>query len=910
MSTDPNTSNKPEDQPAQSAESVLPPDIFYGQMLVLDMFANGLSLFGSLGEQRNVETPLVHKLVDKEIDKINNLAKVKRSATQNFIEKITPLEIAQLTPKIQFSIVDAATGEIATINLVNPTDINAYASGGYLQGGVVGLKSLDMTLNGDTNPAFGKHYIVEMTFVFDSINTFTAPIPNLPGLTYADVLRTQGRAVSEEQKYYRLTIAHDGDKEIINKYNLNDDSFSTTLNLTPIISTLSIKENLITEVKIKFHSLEETILSDRNLFDFLKLSLESSAKQRKAAFKKAKEVYDEAIKKKNEEKKKALEDSDNSLSTKFQNLRLDELRARKKDVLDRYEGKEPKTENGDNFVDVALLKETESAIKAIEKEIADTKAKISEKFDQEIAKQNEDFQAKKKLAEDRFANARAAQIGKRLNEVIFEPARASAAIKEVSMTIEQIRNYFDDRSFFQKFLDQESTKQARKILGGNTFFPPKDDESENDEKPSPTGDEDAAAKAKQLGELTDKKQSLKNQRDVIENTKKAFLIVDENIDTSEQDKAIADLEKQIAEVDAQITEVNSTIQTTEGDVGDKEDLIKKYSNFNVVRYITFGDLISLIMNSLVLSPPQVGAPKRDQNLFDILKKSRMLMCKLNTPSQSGFVEREIYNLPITIAELELILSKNLYGKSQNTFTVFQLMSDIIMMINRVRQQILSTFPSTSPNGAKFGSYGIKIRTYSLIGSGPYEIMKRHSNKNYSAGFMIDVQRDSDGIGSGISGEYKPVFYFGGPAGGAQIKADVSEISDSNIQKAVFEKNLSKSNNYFIPAIFKNTITLFAAPIFHLGMYYSLKAPTIATNRASSWLYIEGDYTVTRVVHSYSAGGTFTTVVEGLMRGSSNTPDANKEPSVPLGDIFNIPAVLMKNAIAKAKAADEGKGTGI
>ena len=887
MSTDPNVSKKTEDQPAQSAESVIPPDIFYGQMLVLDMFANGLSLFGSLGEQRNVETPLVHKLVDKEIDKINNLAKIRKSQTQAFIEKITPLEIAQLTPKIEFSIVDAATDTATAINLVNPTDINSYASGGYLQGGVVGLKSLDMTLDGNTTPAFGRHYIVEMTFVFDSINTFTAPIPNLPGLTYADVLRTQGRAVSEEQKFYRLTISHGGNKEIVDKYNLNGDSFSTTLNLTPIISTLSIKENLLTEVKIKFTSLEETILSDRNLFDFLKLNLENSAKQRKEDFEKAKKTYEEAVEKKNAEKKKALEDNENSVANKFQNFRLEELKAQKKTL------KETSAElpNPQNLFLAAAIEQVDTQIKAVEKEIADAKAELTEKFDQEIAKQQEDFQAEKKLAEDRFANARAAQIGKRLNEVIFEPGVASAAIKEISMTIEQIRNYFDDRSFFQKFLDQENTKQAKKILGGDTFFPPKDDKSDNDKKPSPTGDEAAAAKAKQLDELNDKKQSLKEARDAVENVKKAFLIADEDIDTSEQDKAIADLEKQIAEVDAQITELNSTIQTTEGDIGGEQELIKKYSDFNVVKYITFGDLISLIMKFLVTQSPQSGSPKRDQNLLDMLKKSRLLTCKLNTPSQSGFVEREIYNLPITIAELELILSKRLYGKSSNTFTVFELMSDVIMMINRVRQQILSTFPSISGSGAKFGAYSIKIRTYSLIGDGPYEIMKKHSSKNYRVGFMMDIEREGDGLAGGSSSSYKPVFYFGGPATGAQIRADISEITDSKIQKAVFEKNLSKSNNYFVPAIFKNSITLFAAPIFHLGMYYTLKAPTIAANRSSNWLFIEGDYTVKNVKHSYSAGGTFTTVVEGLMRGGSNTPDAGKEASVPLGDIFKIPNIL-------------------
>ena len=120
---DPNLSKKPEDKSAAteaaSAESVLPPDIFYGQMLIFDMFANNLNLFGALDTSRKVESENVYKLLSKEIDKINDLAKIRKDKTQGFIEKITPLEIAQLLPKIELSIYDAAKDKQTNLQLVN-----------------------------------------------------------------------------------------------------------------------------------------------------------------------------------------------------------------------------------------------------------------------------------------------------------------------------------------------------------------------------------------------------------------------------------------------------------------------------------------------------------------------------------------------------------------------------------------------------------------------------------------------------------------------------------------------------------------------------------------------------------------------------------------------------------------------
>jgi len=895
---DPNLSKKPEDKSAAteaaSAESVLPPDIFYGQMLIFDMFANNLNLFGALDTSRKVESENVYKLLSKEIDKINDLAKIRKDKTQGFIEKITPLEIAQLLPKIELSIYDAAKDKQTNLQLVNPTDLNSYASGGYFEGGVVGLKSISMLFDGTSAVAFAKHYIVDMTFVFDSINTFTAPVPGMGGLTYADIFKTQGRAVSSSNKFFRLTISHSGMKEIVEKYGLNDDSFSTTLNLTPMTCKLAIKEDLTTEIQMKLTSLEEKVLEDRNLFDFLKLNLENSKKEKEKAFKEAKEGLEKAIEEKNEAKAAALEERASNPAIQVGKMSITFQKNKLKALRDKYDGKT--SDQADySYLDFLEEMNLEGEIADAEKAEQEAKEEITKEYDEEIEKDTEEYEDKKKAAEDRFANHRAQAIGKRLNEVIFSPGNASGAIKEVKMSVEQIKNYFNDRAAFEKdLMEQAIAAQAAMMVG---FFGggdgkgkegkdgEKPDESKKDET-KPTGEEDSGDKATREAELKAKKADLKLEIEAQNAGIAAMKALGvEPAPDGEVAKEIKRLKEQLAEVDKQITELNSTIKTEEGEIGKEGDLIKKYSDFNVVKYITFGDLMSLIMNALVSDAEKTAdssALKQTASLKQMLAKSRLLTCKVNTPSAAGPRVKEMYDLPIAIAELELIFSKRLFGKSENTLTIFDVISDIVQVMNNTKQTILSTFPSKlSKDYSKFGSYAMKIRTYSLIGDGPYEIMKKHKNKNYRMGFVLDIAREGDGLGAEVAeSEYKPVFYFGGPATGAQIKAEISEISDSKLEKAAFSKQKSTDAKYQ-PAFYKNTMTLFATPIFHLGMLYTLKAPTIKTSRASSWLFIEGDYSVTKVVHNYQAGGTYTTKVEGFLNGSSNAPDAEKEASEPV-----------------------------
>ena len=213
-------------QPGKKEENALPPSIFWGQALLYDIFANTKSNLGTtIDYTRKVGTDSVAVMPQSEANKINTLASVRRGNVENFIDKITPLEIAQIVPKSNFSLVDANTLRTINIPLTNPTDLKSYAAGGYFEGGIVGLKSVDLTLDGSANPAFARHYLVDMSFVFDSINTFTGPIPGQKKLTFDEVFRTQGRAVCDAGHFYSLVISYDGNEDVNMRIPSSNENF-------------------------------------------------------------------------------------------------------------------------------------------------------------------------------------------------------------------------------------------------------------------------------------------------------------------------------------------------------------------------------------------------------------------------------------------------------------------------------------------------------------------------------------------------------------------------------------------------------------------------------------------------------------------------------------------------------------
>ncbi len=944
-------------QPGKKEENALPPSIFWGQALLYDIFANTKSNLGTtIDYTRKVGTDAVVITPQSEANKINTLANVRRDNVEKFIDKITPLEVAQIVPKINFSLVDANTLRTINIPLTNPTDLKSYAGGGYFQGGVVGLKSVDLTLDGSANPAFARHYLVDMSFVFDSINTFTSLIPGQDKLTFDEVFRTQGRAVSDAGLFYRLGISYDGSKGVMDKYNLSNPDFTTTLNLTPIKSEIQIEENLKVTLKINFTSIEESVIEDNDLFDFLRLDLATAIGEKKRQAKDAKDAY-EAAKKANEEQKNKLNEG---LEETINNVKLEaiqkglgsfeEVQAKKKQLYDKYaskaQGNNPSDEaileaikadkinkdqteieafhgydrkkeellNLETAITVAttfgeqdtkeykelvskankLKEEVRVRDERIKQAIEDEKnfRKLKEHVDDvtrdierskrtaEMEKTILDETAKnalrdaKRLADEIFNSIRATQISRVLTEAIYDPGTETGAIKEISVALEDIRNYFSG-GLSKELIEGKVKPVASKDKGPAPEPAPRKDGSDPNE---PGEDRMPAAEREQLiKEEAALKVSIETIQDVLVNQKKR------KEDTSGSEKALKEQQSKLSDVQSRLARTNrfKIPGQNGGTIGDAASIFDKYSQRKVIKYILLGDLVSLLVNRLKSTIPK---GKNSKRLMSLLQRCVILLSKMNVPVAGSKDTREqlTYNIPIDLAELELILSKKLFGKAKNTYTLFELIEDVVNLINITKQHISKKFGEYQ----SFGSYDISIRTYSLQGSSPnYEIMKiapsaSSKTASYKLGFVLDLVRKGDGFFKSSDLNLTPKFYFGGVGKGAMKKIGIKEISDSSLQKAAFEKIKNNTNKIFVPAFFENTVTLIGCPIFHLGMYYELAAPTIKSNKKNSgWFFIEGLYSVKSVKHSYSAGGSFTTVVTGMMASPKNSPEKeNKEPS--------------------------------
>ena len=198
----------------------------------------------------------------------------------NWIQDITPDEYAQLTPVIQLEAVNTETNSHTPIPLTSNSNINGVGSQPYwYTNRTVGLKSMSMDLDGNTNPVGGKIYKITLNLLFDSINTFFDPVSTSPPLpSYARFLQSQAPAGSPDVNYsLKLSVFYDGPSEIKAKYGLDlpNAAFSTYLSL--IKSELQIKENLQAECKCVFQGWQESLFQNNQLFDWLRLDLDAAA---------------------------------------------------------------------------------------------------------------------------------------------------------------------------------------------------------------------------------------------------------------------------------------------------------------------------------------------------------------------------------------------------------------------------------------------------------------------------------------------------------------------------------------------------------------------------------------------------------------------------------------------------------
>ena len=165
---------------------------------------------------------------------------------------------------------------------------------GYYAGNAIGLQNLEMILDGSRNPAYNKAYLVKMTFVLDSINTFTDTIPGssaFGNLTYADIFRSGGSPGALNDRYFiKLTISHSSSPKnnILEKYNLESDDMTFSLSLTLRESSFGVGENLKTTANVTFTGYEENLYERKDLFDFLSLNFEDVKREIRNTLNKAK----------------------------------------------------------------------------------------------------------------------------------------------------------------------------------------------------------------------------------------------------------------------------------------------------------------------------------------------------------------------------------------------------------------------------------------------------------------------------------------------------------------------------------------------------------------------------------------------------------------------------------------------
>ena len=100
------------------------------------------------------------------------MMKQTTGAAQDFIEQLTPNEYAQIYPQIRLSVINVNNPKFQfSLPLAKPGQLRTASdykiNKGYYSTKTFGLTGLDMRLDGDDHPFFGKSYIVDFEFVFE-----------------------------------------------------------------------------------------------------------------------------------------------------------------------------------------------------------------------------------------------------------------------------------------------------------------------------------------------------------------------------------------------------------------------------------------------------------------------------------------------------------------------------------------------------------------------------------------------------------------------------------------------------------------------------------------------------------------------------------------------------------------------
>lgn len=301
---------------------------FNKQMFLLDYYSENAS--SALFSQK-MGSPLVQQISE---NLINSFLE-HQGAALTFIDNVSPEEKAQLVPSVRMFLVGQG-GSQTEVALCSPTEIErGINSPHFYSGASAGLKSLDMKVDGGTNPVTGKIYNIEMSFVFDSINTFFLPCTGVPGdagPSWAEVLRSN--PTSDGSGAYQLKVAiswTSANPNIMSTYDLNNQNYVGYLQF--IKSDLSIDENLKTIVKCTFQTKQEFVWGDVTLFDIFDLDYEKKRKELDKNLKAQKGDRHKAAETKKKEIDAQIEKSQAALKRALGNYAAEEA---KKQLLERH----------------------------------------------------------------------------------------------------------------------------------------------------------------------------------------------------------------------------------------------------------------------------------------------------------------------------------------------------------------------------------------------------------------------------------------------------------------------------------------------------------------------------------------------------------------------------------------------
>ena len=970
---------------------------FNRQMFILDKYIFQPQMF--TGQKvTDASTPL-----NVPTENINEMLSARGDAMNNWINGISPKEYAQMVPKIRLSLVNIEDQSQVDIPLSEASSIHAgLASPQYFTNKTVGLKSLEMNIDGNTTPVTGKIYNVSLTLVFDSVNTFFGTIPGL-NISYADALRRQGTVGGDAYKHkMKLSIAHsapptaladDGQTSLTEKYDL-DGKLTFVAYLTLIKTNLALKENLQAEVKVDFQGYEEGLLKNELLFDFLRVDLSAAAADRTAAIATARNARDAALNSENEKFEEAQREANNAADSLVRELteRLSAtamardhftrqgeagqrgravmnammeagiITERQRDLvwgtdwegdtyqkeymrlmqstdpnnpgrsaLERYvrEVLIPKTmamEGGYNFNEpdgynriagegtgtvydfkdlVESLIGAGSPMEALKRANGDLQ-RAKDKANTQLGDKEREIEAK-------YQHARISQIRKALNELLFSKTEAFHHVEvgsaEMNEYISNIRlgtqlNYFQNPS--------NGLGSGNRGAGASRSGAGSDQETlENPTVPADAGAGEAGSGTTQSGQnienLTRAREASRANLDaaklVVEQMRRQLEegVWDDVPNTGGRgfiQTALEQAEAEVEKYEKEIAEVNQALQTTNQrirTIGSKPDLEKRLTDFEEITYIYFGDLVALVMTHL--KNTSRSSPRAKMHF----ERIRFLLTNIVLPGGTGMsTRRKLYNMPIDLAQLQKIFADRLYGTQKSTFTLLELVREVIRVITLSQQRKARLLQKS--NAA--ATFALNVVPYPLQANG--NLAASPNQEPILHGMIVRV-RDTIQTINGANGTYAsnverkiPHFFLGGASSGAVRAIEVAEMEDDDIAKVTFARLTGGSDvaTGVLPAIFTAKVKMHGCPFLHMGMYFYLGAPTINSTPSQGWFFLEGYYSIKSLSHSYSASGQYVTEIEGIIQ----IPKQQAIASEKIVELASSTAAAVRGATAAASDA--------